>query len=313
MAQNETQRPSRVVIIGTGAVGATTAYTLFLRERVSELVLIDANHDKALGEALDMNHGLPFAGGVKLWAGDYSDCKDADIIVIAAGSNQRPGETRIDLLKRLKRNTAIFDDIIQNIVKYNDHGIILVATNPVDILSYVTLKKSGFPVNRVIGSGTLLDSARFRYLIGQNKGINPRSIHAHIVGEHGDSELPLWSIANIAGIGIDLSDDERDDIFDRTKNAAYEIINAKGSTSYAIALALDRIIVSILQNEGSVLNVSTLLTDYHGVSDVYLGVPCVVDRTGVREILNLEFNDVELTQFHASANKLKEQISKIFE
>jgi L-lactate dehydrogenase len=175
------------------------------------------------------------------------------------------------------------------------------------------LKKSGFPVNRVIGSGTLLDSARFRYLIGQNKGINPRSIHAHIVGEHGDSELPLWSIANIAGIGIDLTDGEKEDIFDRTKNAAYEIINAKGSTSYAIALALDRIIVSILQNEGSVLNVSTLLTDYHGVSDVYLGVPCVVDRTGVREILNLELNDEELNQFHASANKLKEQISNIFE
>ncbi|KOP68036.1 lactate dehydrogenase [Bacillus sp. FJAT-18019] len=310
MIKNETQRPTRAVIIGAGAVGTTTAYTLFLRERVSELVLIDTNHDKALGEALDMNHGLPFAGGVKLWAGDYSDCKDADIIVIAAGSNQRPGETRIDLLKR---NTAIFEDIIQNIVKYNDHGIILVATNPVDILSYVTLKKSGFPVNRVIGSGTLLDSARFRYLIGQNKGINPRSIHAHIIGEHGDSELPLWSVANIAGIGIDLTDDERTDIFDRTKNAAYEIINAKGATSYAIALALDRIIASILLNESSVLNVSTLLTDYHGVSDVYLGVPCVVDRTGVREVLNLELNDEEMTRFHASANKLKEQIASIFE
>lgn len=302
------QRPTRVAIIGTGAVGSTTAYTLFLRERVSELVLIDTNHDKALGEALDMNHGLPFAGSVKLWAGDYSDCQDADIIVIAAGTNQRPGETRIDLLKR---NTAIFDDIISNIVKYNDHGIILVATNPVDILSYVTLKKSGFPVNRVIGSGTLLDSARFRYLIGQNKQINPRSIHAHIIGEHGDSELPLWSIANVAGTRLEFTDEEREEIFDRTKNAAYEIINAKGSTSYAIALALDRIIVSILQNEGSVLNVSTLLTDYNGVSDVYLGVPCIVDRTGIREILDLELNEQELAQFHTSANKLKEQIANI--
>ncbi|MGG6311122.1 L-lactate dehydrogenase [Paenibacillus macerans] len=301
-------RSSRVVIIGTGAVGATTAYTLLLRERISELVLIDANKEKALGEALDMNHGLPFTGGVKIWAGDYSDCADADVIVIAAGASQRPGETRIDLLKR---NAGIFDSIVQNIVKYNDHGIILVATNPVDILSYVTLKKSGFPSNRVIGSGTLLDSARFRYLIGHNKKINPRSIHAHIIGEHGDSELPLWSLANVAGIGLEFSDEDREEIFNNTKNAAYEIINAKGATSYAIALALDRIIVSILQNEGSVLNVSTLLTDYNGVSDVYLGVPSIVDRTGVRQVLDLQLSDEELTQFHASANKLKSEIAKL--
>ncbi|MFL0554594.1 MULTISPECIES: L-lactate dehydrogenase [Paenibacillus] len=299
---------SRVVIIGTGAVGATTAYTLLLRERVSELVLIDANKEKALGEALDMNHGLPFTGGVKLWAGDYSDCAEADVIVIAAGASQRPGETRIDLLKR---NAVIFDSIIQNIVKYNNHGIILVATNPVDILSYVTLKKSGFPSNRVIGSGTLLDSARFRYLIGQNKKINPRSIHAHIIGEHGDSEVPLWSLANVAGIGLEFSDEDREEIFNNTKNAAYEIINAKGATYYAIALALDRIIVSILQNEGSVLNVSTLLTDYNGVSDVYLGVPSIVDRSGVREVLDLKLDSEELTRFHASANKLKAEIAKL--
>lgn len=299
---------SRVVIIGTGAVGATTAYTLLLRERVSELVLIDANHEKALGEALDMNHGLPFTGGVKIWAGDYSDCAGADIVIIAAGASQRPGETRIDLLKR---NAGIFDSIIQNIVKYNDHGIILVATNPVDILTYVSWKKSGFPANRVIGSGTLLDSARFRYLIGQSKGINPRSIHAHIVGEHGDSELPLWSLANVAGVGLEFEEKEREDIFSRTKNAAYEIINAKGSTSYAIALALDRIVVSILQDEGSVLNVSTLLTDYNGISDVYLGVPSIVDRSGVRQILDLNLTDKEMGQLQASANKLKSEIEKL--
>lgn len=301
-------RSSRVVIIGTGAVGSTTAYTLMLRERVSELVLIDANKEKALGEALDMNHGLPFTGGVKIWAGDYSDCADADVVVIAAGASQKPGETRIDLLKR---NAVIFDSIIQNIVKYNDHAIILVATNPVDILSYVSFKKSGFPSNRVIGSGTLLDSARFRYLIGQNKKINPRSIHAHIIGEHGDSELPLWSLANVAGIGLEFSDEDREEIYNSTKNAAYEIINAKGATSYAIALALDRIIVSILQNEASVLNVSTLLNNFNGVSDVYLGVPCVVDRTGVREILDLQLDDEELKKFHESANKLKGEIAKL--
>lgn len=305
----ETQlRSSRVVIIGTGAVGATTAYTLFLRERASEIVLIDANKEKALGEALDMNHGLPFTGGVKLWAGDYSDCAGADIIIIAAGASQRPGETRIDLLKR---NASIFEVIISNIGKYNTQGIILVATNPVDILSYVSLKQSGFPSNRVIGSGTLLDSARFRYLIGQNKGINPRSIHAHIVGEHGDSELPLWSLANVAGIGLEISDEDKQEIFDNTKNAAYEIINAKGSTSYAIALALDRIVSSILLDEGSVLNVSTLLTDYNGVSDVYLGVPSIVDRSGVRKVLDLQLSDIELEQFQKSANKLKSAIAEL--
>jgi len=299
---------SKVVIIGTGAVGATTAYTLLLRERVSELVLIDANKERALGEALDMNHGLPFTGGMKIWAGDYSDCAGADIIVIAAGASQQPGETRIDLLKR---NARIFDSIIHNIVEYNTHGIILVATNPVDILSYVSLKKSGFPSNRVIGSGTLLDSARFRYLIGEAKEINPRSIHAHIIGEHGDSEVPLWSMANVAGIDVEFTEEERESIFESTKNAAYEIINAKGATFYAIALALDRIIVSILKNEASVLNVSTLLHDYNGVSDVYLGVPCIVDKTGVREVLNLELNDEELEKFQASANKLKAAIAEL--
>ncbi|WP_322906053.1 L-lactate dehydrogenase [Paenibacillus campi] len=301
-------KPHRVVVIGTGAVGATTAYTLLLRNRMSELVFIDANHDRALGEALDMNHGLPFVGGVKLWAGDYSDCEDADIIIIAAGSNQRPGETRIDLLNR---NAAIFDDIIKNITKYNNHGILLIATNPVDILSYVSWKKSGWPANRVIGSGTLLDSARFRYLIGKHKGIDPRSIHAHIIGEHGDSELPVWSLANVAGAELDFEQAERDDIFNSTKNAAYEIINAKGSTSYAIALALDRIVAAILQNEHAVLNVSSLLDDYHGISDVYLGVPSIVGREGIREKLQIPLNVHEEELLRSSAQKLKDQIAQL--
>ncbi len=301
-------KPHRVVVIGTGAVGATTAYTLLLRNRMSELVFIDANKDLALGEALDMNHGLPFVGGVKLWAGDYSDCKDADIIIIAAGSNQRPGETRIDLLNR---NAAIFDDIIKSITKYNNHGILLIATNPVDILSYVSWKKSGWPANRVIGSGTLLDSARFRYLIGKHKEIDPRSIHAHIIGEHGDSELPVWSLANVAGAEIDFEQAERDDIFNSTKNAAYEIINAKGSTSYAIALALDRIVAAILQNEHAVLNVSSLLDDYHGISDVYLGVPSIVGREGIREKLQIPLNAQEEELLRASAQKLKDQIAQL--
>ncbi|WP_054957853.1 L-lactate dehydrogenase [Paenibacillus dakarensis] len=301
-------KPSRVVIIGTGAVGTTTAFTLLLRKRVSEIVLIDVNHDKAVGEALDMNHGLPFVGGVTVWAGDYSDCKGADIIIVTAGASQKPGETRIDLLKK---NAAIFNDIVQNITKYNKDGILLIATNPVDILAYITQKVSGFPVNRVIGSGTLLDSARFRYLIGKNKNIDPRSIHANIIGEHGDSEVAVWSLAHVAGVKLQMSEEEKNEIAYNTKNAAYEIINAKGATFYAIAMALDRIVTAIMHDESSVLTVSTLLKDYNGVSDVYLGVPCVVDRTGVREVLDVHLTDEETQLFQQSAEKLKSEIANL--
>ncbi|SET30254.1 L-lactate dehydrogenase [Paenibacillus sp. NFR01] len=301
-------KPNRVVVIGTGAVGTTTAYTLLLRRRMPELVLIDVNHQKALGEALDMNHGMPFVGGVKLWAGTYEDCREADIIIVTAGASQKPGETRIDLLRK---NISIFKDIIQKIAKYNQHAIVLIATNPVDILSYATLKISGFDRRRVIGSGTVLDSARFRYLIGLHKELDPRSIHGSIIGEHGDSEVPVWSLANVAGVDLGFDEGVRNEIFEDTKNAAYEIINAKGSTSYAIALALDRIVDAILHNEGAVLNVSTLLSNYHGVSDVYLGVPCVVDRSGVREVLDLPLSESEQALFKQSADKLKAEISKL--
>ena len=303
-----TQKKRRIVVIGVGAVGSTTAYTLLLRNRMDELVLIDANKEKAVGDALDMNHGLPFLSRTRVWAGDYSDCADADIIIITAGAAQKPGESRIDLLKR---NVSIYESITDEVLKYNKDGILLIASNPVDVMSYFTWKKSGWPVNRVIGSGTLLDSARFRYLIGQKLHIDPRSVHAHIVGEHGDSELPLWSLANIAGTDLTLSDEDKEEVFGNTKNAAYQIIKAKGATYYAIALALDRICTAILDNESAVLNVSTLLTNYHGVSDVYLGVPCIVDESGIRETLPLTINDKEKELLQASASKLKEIIRSI--
>lgn len=296
-------KKTRIVVIGSGAVGATTAYTLMLRNRTDELVLIDANHSKAVGDALDMNHGIPFLGATKLWAGTYEDCKGADIIVITAGAAQREGEPRTDLLKR---NAAIMDSILCEVVKYNTDGILLLASNPVDVMSYFAWRKTGWPVNRVIGSGTLLDSARFRYLIGNHLGIDPRSVHAHIVGEHGDSELPVWSLANVAGIPLQIEEEDKADIFSNTVNAAYKIISAKGATYYAIALALDRICTAILKDEGAVLNVSTLLTDYHGVNDVYLGVPCVVDRNGVREVLKPGLAEQEQALLQRSANKLKE-------
>jgi L-lactate dehydrogenase len=299
---------TRIVVIGVGAVGATTAYTLLLRGRADELVLIDANKAKAKGDALDMNHGMPFMGNTKVWAGDYADCAEADIIIITAGAAQKPGETRIDLLKR---NVAIFESITTEVLKYNKDGILLIASNPVDVMSYFTWKKSGWPKHRVIGSGTLLDSARFRYLISEKLNIDPRSVHAHIVGEHGDSELPLWSLANVAGTEIELTEEDKQQIFTHTRDAAYEIIEAKGATYYAIALALDRICTAILRNESAVLNVSTLLENYHGVSDVYLGVPCVVDRTGVREVLKLNITEDEKELLNRSSEKLKGIIRSI--
>jgi L-lactate dehydrogenase len=301
-------KKTRIVIIGIGAVGSTTAYTLLLRNRVDELVFIDVNNAKAIGDALDMNHGLPFLGKTNIWAGNYEDCRDADIIIVTAGVSQRPGESRIDLLKR---NVAIFEKITDEVLKYNENGILLIATNPVDIMSYFTWKKSGWPFERVIGSGTLLDSARFRYLIGAKLNIDSRSIHAHIIGEHGDSELPLWSLANISGADIILSEEDKQEIFINTRDAAYKIIEAKGATYYAIALAMDRICTAILKNEAAILNVSTLLRDYHGVNDVYLGVPCIVDNSGVREILKLQINEQEKQLLNKSADKLKRLIESI--
>lgn len=298
-------KKTRIVVIGVGAVGSTTAYTLLLRERMDELVLIDANKEKAIGDALDMNHGLAFLGKAKVWAGDYEDCAEADVVIITAGVAQRPGESRVDLLKR---NVTIFESITTEVLKYNKDGILLIATNPVDIMSYFTWKKSGWPSHRVIGSGTLLDTARFRYLIGDKLKIDPRSVHAHIIGEHGDSELPVWSHANIAGSEIVLNENDREELFHNTRDAAYSIIQAKGATYYAIALALDRICTAILKNEAAVLNVSTLLNNYHGISDVYLGVPCIVDRSGVREILQLNINEEEQELLKKSGDKMKELI-----
>ncbi|GBF76907.1 L-lactate dehydrogenase [Paenibacillus sp. 598K] len=301
-------KKTRVVVIGVGMVGSTTAYTLLLRERADELVMIDVDHNKAVGDALDMNHGMPFIGHTEVWAGTYEDCKGADIIIITAGSAQKPGETRTALLKR---NVAIYESIISEVLKYNDDGILLLATNPVDIMSYFSLKKSGWPVNRVIGSGTLLDSARFRYLIGEELKLDPRSVHGHIIGEHGDSELPVWSLVNVAGAPVELDEQTREKLFVNTRDAAYQIIEAKGATYYAIGLALDRIVTAILRDEAAVLNVSTLLQDYHGVSDVYLGVPCVVDRQGVRQVMDIALSEDERQLLHKSADKLKDLIRSI--
>lgn len=309
-------RSSKIVLIGCGQVGATFAYTVLLKGLAHELILIDQNRDKAEGDALDLNHGLALAHPMKIAAGDYPDCEGADIIVITAGAAQRPGETRIDLMNR---NVAIFDSIIKQVTKYNRDGIMLIATNPVDILTEVAVKLSGWPRTRVIGSGTLLDSSRFRYLVARRLGVDSRNVHGMIVGEHGDSEVPVWSSLAVAGIPLSntpqdrwyLPEADKAAIYDETRTAAYQIIQKKGATYYAIALALARICEAILRDQRSVLPVTALLQDYHGISNVCLGIPCLIGREGIVEVVNLPLGEDEVADLRASAAKLRQFLTEI--
>lgn len=308
---------SKMVLIGNGAVGSTFAYTILLRGLINELVIIDSNQDKVIGDVLDLNHGLMLAQPMRISAGTYADCADASIIVITAGAAQNPGETRLDLLQR---NVLIFDSIIKQVTQYNTEAILLIATNPVDILTQVALKLSGFPKHRVIGSGTLLDSSRFRYLVADKLGVDPRSVHGMIVGEHGDSEVPLWSSLSVGGVQLEaeptasrwhLTDDEKEEIYEETRGAAYQIIEKKGATYYAIALSLVRICESILRDQRSVLPVSSYVEDYHGISGVCLGVPSIVGKNGIEEVVPLPLSNEEREKLQASANTLQEFIRQI--
>ncbi|MDK2814170.1 MAG: L-lactate dehydrogenase [Thermoanaerobacter sp.] len=308
---------NKISIIGSGFVGATTAYTLALSGIAKTIVLIDINKDKAEGDALDISHGVPFISPVELYAGDYSDVSGSDIIIITAGAAQKPGETRLDLVKR---NTMIFKDIVAKLIKVNDTAIYLIVTNPVDILTYVTYKISGLPYGRVLGSGTVLDSARFRYLLSKHCNIDPRNIHGYIIGEHGDSELAAWSITNIAGIPIDdycnlcgkaCEKDFRDEIFNDVVRAAYTIIEKKGATYYAVALAVKRIVEAILKDEHSILTVSSPLTGQYGVTNVALSLPSVVGRNGIVNILELPLSQEEIDAFRRSAEIIKGVIQEL--
>lgn len=311
------ERLSKIVLVGCGQVGATFAYTVLLRGLANELVVIDANRDKALGDVLDLNHGLMLANPMKITVGDWADCADADVIVVTAGAAQRPGETRIDLMGR---NVAIFDSIISQVVKYNQTGILLIATNPVDILTQVALKLSGWPARRVIGSGTLLDSSRLRYLIASRFGLDPRSVHGMIIGEHGDSEIAVWSLASVGGVPIDVPDPEsrwhlapaeRARLLEETRTAAYQIIEKKGATYYAIALALARICEAILKDQKSILQVSTYVQGYHGVEGLCIGVPAVVGKRGVEELVQIRLTADEKRTLQESAAKLKAFLAQI--
>lgn len=308
----------KIAIIGAGNVGSTFAFSLMISGLAREIVLVDKNELLAKGEIMDLNHGLSFAHPTKIYAAGFEGCKDADIVVITAGAKQKPGQSRIDLVQN---NVILFKDIIPAITKHSGNAILLVVTNPVDILTYVTLKISGLPSNRVIGSGTVLDTARLKYMISEYYKVDPNNIHAYIIGEHGDTELPAWSNATIGGMDIEkycsgyvrpgTAKNELSEIFEKVKNAAYQIIQAKGATNYSIALTLVKITRSILRNENSILPVSTLITDYYGISDICLSIPSRVNINGVDQYLKLELSKQEQKLFKLSANTLKKIIKTI--
>lgn len=309
------RKVNRVVLIGTGAVGCSYAYSMINQGVVEELVLIDVNEAKAEGEAMDLNHGIPFAPSpMKVWKGSYQDCKTADLVVITAGLAQKPGETRLDLVGK---NTKIFKQIVKSIMDSGFDGIFLVATNPVDILTYVTWKESGLPKERVIGSGTVLDSARLRFELSSQLAVDPRNVHAVIIGEHGDTELPVWSHATIGVDHLDaflanksaLNKESLDSIFTNVRDAAYHIIERKGATFYGIGMSLVRITKAILNNENSILPVSSYLDGQYGQKDVYMGVPAVINRDGIREVVEIKLNEQEQEQFNHSAAVLKETMN----
>lgn len=308
---------NKVALIGTGFVGSSYAFALLNQGVTEELVMIDVNREKAEGDARDLKHGLAFASPMKIYAGDYEDCYDADIVVITAGANQQPGETRLDLVEK---NVKIFNNIVDSVMESGFDGIFLVATNPVDILSYATWKFSGLPKERVIGSGTILDTSRLRYLVGEEFDIDPRNIHAYIMGEHGDTEFPVWSHTTIGASNlsevVDMTEKETqerlENIFVNVRDAAYHIIKQKGATYYGIAMGLVRITKAILRNENSVLTVSSLLEGEYDQDDLYIGVPAIINRDGIRKLIELPLNETEKNQFNHSAKTLKNVIDQTF-
>jgi L-lactate dehydrogenase len=311
-------RAARVAIVGAGNVGSTFAYALLLSGLAAEIVLIDVDRQRAEGEAMDLSHAVPFAHPTRIWAGAYGDCAGAAVTVIAAGANQRPGESRLDLVKR---NAAIFGAIVPEVARGNPDGILLIATNPVDALTYASLKLSGLPKARVIGSGTILDTARFRQLLSRHFKVDARSVHAFIVGEHGDSEVPVWSLANIAGMrlgafcaanGVALDRAALDEIFVQTRDAAYAIIERKGATYYAVAAGLMRIVEAILRDQGTVLSVSSLVDDgAFGPGEVCLSLPTVIGRGGVERVIQLELSRSEADALRRSADVLRATIGQL--
>ena len=299
---------NKVIIIGCGNVGMSYAYALVNQKtHVNELCLIDLDKNRVKGEVMDLNHCMPYSPSkIDIKVGSYEDCKDAKLIVIAAGANQKPGETRMDLIYK---NAKIFKDIIKNVMKNDFNGIFLVATNPLDVMTYITWKYSGLPTRKVIGSGTFLDTSRLRYLVGEKLGINPKNVHGYVIGEHGDSEFIPWSNVNVGLQNIDdfLSNQEKKEIENNVRNAAYEIIDKKGNTSYGIGVCLVRITNAILGDEKSVMVVS----NYDKNNDVYVGLPCILGRLGVINKIYFNLNEEETKKLQNSIDVIKEAIEKI--
>ncbi len=311
--KKEACKPSKVAIVGAGFVGATAAYALMIEGVANEIALIDVNRQKAEGEALDLKHGLQFVHTAKVSFGsDYSLCKGSDVVIVCAGAHQAKGETRLDLIGK---NAAIFKDIIPKIAKNAPGSILLIVTNPVDVLTYLAIKYSGFPKERVIGSGTLLDTARLRYWLSQHFKVSPQHIHAFVLGEHGDTEFPVWSAANISG--KPLSEFEGCNakalqaMFKRTKESAYEIISKKGATYYAIGLAIVQIVRAILSDRNDIFPVSTLVNNYYGASNACLSLPCVINRKGVSRQIKLRLNMQERKALQKSWQTLSRYIKSV--
>lgn len=311
--------PRKAAVIGCGFVGSATAFTLMQSRLFSELVLLDVNMEKADGEAKDIAHGIPFAGQMKIYAGTYDDAADAAIIIITAGANQKPGETRLDLVQK---NTAIYQSIIPEIVKRDFGGILLIVSNPVDILTYVALKLSGLPEKRVLGSGTVLDTARLKYALGEHLGVDSRSVHSFIIGEHGDSEIAAWSSTNVSGIPLNEfcemrghfnHDAAMDAIEEKVKNSAYEIISKKQATYYGIAMSVKRICECIVRNERSILPVSAMMHGEYGIEDITLSMPAIVGIGGVETHVPIALSEEEAEKLVESAKKLKEVAKGLIE
>ena len=308
----------KVVMIGCGFVGSACCFSLMQSGLFSEMVLIDADKAKAEGEALDISHGVPFSKPIKIYAGDYDDIKNASLIIISAGANQRPGETRLDLVKK---NISIFKSIIPEIKKRDFKGILLIVANPVDILTTVAIKLSGLPENRVIGSGTVLDTARLKHELGNHLNVDPRSVHAFIIGEHGDSEIAAWSSANISGIplhnfcemrGHFNHEEATKKIAEDVKNSAYEIISRKKATYYGIAMAVKRICEAIARDEKSILPISSMLHGEHGIEGISLSMPAIVGKDGVETLVPIQLNDEEESKLRLSAKTLQDTLNQNF-
>ena len=309
--------PFKVAVVGAGNVGASFAYALLLSGVASEIVLVDANHSKAEGEAMDLAHGAPFAFDTRVRAGDYAEIAGAAVTVVTAGANQKPGEPRLDLARK---NAGIFRQIIPAVAGANPDGLIVVATNPVDVMTQLSAQLAGMAPGRVFGSGTILDTARFRHFIGAHLGVAARSVSAYIIGEHGDSELPIWSAVTIGGMplrdycaarGIALTDQDKTSIFERTRDAAYHIIERKGATHFAIGAGLVEVVAAIARDENAILPVGGAIDNYNGLSDITFGMPRVVGRGGAGAIVPLALDETESKMLAQSVQALRNSLEVI--